>query len=118
MTIPSDYRDIVQMLAAKTDEGKVHWRRDTFELGVELEDTKFSLWAGNDEHTEVPFVAFALHGSNGATLDSWYVEEGDDHYSLMHRFYTAAKRHAAGVPQKLKSIKELLAKTDTVGKRN
>lgn len=115
MPIPTDYRDIVAMLAAKTAEGNVHWRKDRYDLSVVLENAKFSIWAGNDEQSELPFVSFALHDTNGSTIDSWYVEEGESDYSKMHQLYMSAKRHAAGVPDKLREIKNLLASTREIG---
>ena len=116
MSIPTDYRDIVVVLADKTEQGSVHWRQDKFDIGVSFEGTKFALWAGNDEHTDEPFVAFALQDENGVTLDSWYVEEsyGTD-FTMVQRLYKAAKRHAAGVPEKLRALKAKIATAKEIG---
>lgn len=116
MPIPSDYRDIVTMLLTKTDQGLVQWRRDRFDTTVSIDGSRFSIWAGNDEHSEEPFVAFALQDAKGSTLDSWYVEEqeGSD-YVLMLRLYSGAKRHASGVPDKLRVLREKIANSKIVG---
>lgn len=116
MSIPSDYADIVQMLLAKTDSGNVHWRKEKFDISVAIDGSRFSLWAGNDENSEEPFVAFALQDENGTTLDSWYVEENEGSaYAVMHRLYIAAKRQAHGVPSKLKQLRDKLAAAKEVG---
>jgi hypothetical protein len=116
MPIPNDYHEIVNMLANKTDKGAVHWRSEKFDVSVVFDGARFAIWAGNDEHSEEPFVAFALQDSSGSTLDSWYVEEdeGSD-YTLMHHLYKAAKRHAMGVPTKLKQLRDSLAAAEEVG---
>lgn len=117
MPIPIDYREIITMLLHKTDNGLVYWRKGKFvAASVLFEEATFSLWAGNDEHTEEPFVAFALQDEDGATLDSWYVEQNDGtDYTLMHRLYTAAKRHIAGVPEKLRALREKIEHNKEVG---
>jgi hypothetical protein len=116
MSIPADYRDIVVALLDKTDQGAVHWRQDKFDIGVSFEGSKFSLWAGHDDNTEEPFVAFALQDDKGATLDSWYVEEHDGtDYTMVHRLYQSAKRHAAGVPEKLRALREKIAAAKEIG---
>jgi hypothetical protein len=115
MQIPNDYREIVNMLAEKTESGKVHWRKEKFDISVAIEKSRFSIWAGNDEHTERGFVAFALQDSKGATVDSWFVEEGDDDYPLMQRFHGAAKRHALGVPAKLRQLAESISNASEIG---
>lgn len=116
MPIPADYQDIVNQLVKKTEHGAVYWRQDKFGIRVGFESSQFSLWAGDDEHTGEPFVAFALQDQDGSTIDSWYVEEheGQD-YSVMYQLFTAAKRHAAGVPEKLRALRAKLAEADKIG---
>ena len=115
MPIPSDYRDIVVSLLEKTDTGHVHWKRERFGIEVEVENSKFTLWAGTDENSDEAFVAFSLNEANGATLDSWYVDENDEDYDLMRRFFAAAKRYAHGIPQRLSSLKESIENLGYVG---
>lgn len=117
MSIPNDYREIVLMLIDKTDRGLVHWRKDKFGIVVSVDSSRFSIWGGNDEHSEEPFVAFGLHDGPGNTIDSWYVEENEgSDYNLMHRLYQGAKRYANGVPEKLKFLKDKIATSEEIGK--
>jgi len=105
------------MLVDKTEDGRVHWRKEKFGIAVNIDSAKFSIWGGNDENSEEPFVAFGLHDDPGNTIDSWYVEENEgSDYSLMHRLYQGAKRHASGVPEKLKLLKEKIAASKEIGK--
>jgi hypothetical protein len=116
MPIPNEYREVVNLLSDKTDDGLVHWRSEKFDVSVVFEGSRFALWAGNDENSEEPFVAFALQDLSGTTLDSWYVEghEGID-YTRMHNFYKSAKRHALGLPDKLRKLRESLASAKEIG---
>ena len=116
MPIPNDYRDIVDMLLKKTDEGNVYWNNEKFDISVSIDGSRFGMWAGNDENTEEPFVSFGLQDSKGVTLDSWFVEENEgSDYTLMLRFYQAAKRHAAGVPNKLEQLRRSIASSERIG---
>lgn len=116
MAIPNDYREIVKLLVEKTNEGQVNWRTDRFNIFVFFEGARFIMWAGTDENTDEPFVAFGLGDRSGATLDSWYVDEHDKpDYSIMFDLYKSAKRYAAGVPDKLKKLKEGLASSNAIG---
>jgi hypothetical protein len=117
MPIPSDYRDIVASLLTKTDNGRVHWTRGRFGIEVEVEKSIFTLWAGTDENSEQAFVAFSLNDANGSTLDSWYVDENDEDYDLMRRFFAAAKRYAHGIPQRLSFLKESIASLGYIGQK-
>lgn len=117
MPIPNDYHQIVSMLIDKTEAGLAHWRQDRFDISVSVGGSKFSIWAGTDEHSEEPFVAFALHDEKGATIDSWYVEENEGpQYHLMHRLYKSAKRRASGVPERLQLLAQKIASSEEIGK--
>ena len=109
MPIPNDYREIVSMLSEKTEEGVLGWKDTTLHILVEINESQFRLWAGLDEHSEEPFVAFGLFDMEGKALDSWYVDESDHDYPSVYRLYRAAKRHAAGVPALLKSLAEQIS---------
>lgn len=104
MPIPADYRDIVSVLAAKTDDGVLNWTDNSLQVSVEVNASVFRLWAGVDEQTDEGFVAFGLFDNSGKVLDSWYLDESDQEYQVVHRLFTAARRHAAGVPTLLKDL--------------
>jgi hypothetical protein len=116
MPIPNDYQDIVDTLLEKSSNGQAHWKRGQYGVEIEIDDARFSIWGGNDEHTGEAFVAFALNDASGVTLDSWYVDERDSGYDQMRLLFAAAKRYADGIPQRLKGIREQLAKATSIGK--
>jgi len=115
MPIPKDYRDLLNALVGMTDEGRVNWRADSTGVEVVVDDSKFAVWAGTDERTDEGFVAFALQDLTGKTVDSWYVDDGDEHYDLMNVFFLSAKRQALGVPDRLAKLKDSILKSTTVG---
>lgn len=116
MAIPNEYIEIVKLLVEKTKEGQVNWRSDRFSIYVFFEGARFIMWAGNDENTDEPFVAFALGDKKGATLDSWFVEGREvSDYSIMFELYKSAKRYAAGVPDTLKKLREGLTSSNAIG---
>ena len=115
MAIPAEYKDIIEMLAIATDEGRVNWAATQFGLEVALASSKFALKAGSDVSGKGEFVSFALSDTNGKTLDIWLVKEGSEEYRLMHGMYMAARRKALGVPQRLDSIREEFKKSHIIG---
>ncbi|TYC60720.1 hypothetical protein ETQ85_04800 [Zoogloea oleivorans] len=115
MPIPKDYKDIVTALFEKTNAGRVNWKNSRFGIEVKVDKSKFKLWSGTDENTDEAFVAFALNDLNGSTMDSWYVDEGDADYDQMTLLFSAAKRYANGVPQRLSELKNVILKLDFLG---
>lgn len=115
MPIPSDYRDIVKTLLERTEMAEVNWQTTKFGVEVPIDGSKFNLWAGTDENTEEPFVSFGLADAHGNPLDTWFVDAGDTDYELVDRLFQAAKRHALGVPQRLKQLREILKKSSVIG---
>lgn len=117
MPIPTDYQEIISTLADKTDAGLVHWQSDRFTtISVTFDSSRFKLWSGNDEHTNEPFIAFALQTEDGQPLDSWYVEEGEgEPCTRMHLFLRAATRYVRGVPATLKRLREKMALAESIG---
>lgn len=109
MPIPNDYREITATLAEKTEQGVLSWKADNLHISVKIDDSKFSLWAGNDERTDEPFVAFGLFDSNDKIIDSWFVDESDNDYTEVYRLYKAAQRHANGVPVLLRNLADRLS---------
>ncbi|HEY0491261.1 MAG TPA: hypothetical protein VGD30_17255 [Telluria sp.] len=115
MPIPTEYRDIVKTLDTKTTEGNVNWRKDKYDISVTVDKSKFSLWAGNDEHTDEPFVALGLYDANGSVVDSWFVDQSDRDYTEMYHLHKSASRHALGVPGRLKELEGLISQMKIVG---
>lgn len=109
MPIPTDYREVVDSLVMKTREGDLAWKKEKFALGLTIDKSKFSIWAGNDEYSEEPFVAFGLYESNGAAIDSWFVDQSDTDYFTMNELYKSANRQALGVPKRLKALNALIS---------
>jgi hypothetical protein len=115
MSIPKDYKELLQSIAGMTDDGRVKWKSDGHSVELKLENDRLFLWAGTDERTEDGFVSFALRDLSGNTLDTWYVDAGSVDYDFMNRLYLAAKRLALGIPSRLASIRESIAKSKTLG---
>lgn len=115
MPMPKDYREIVKALSSKTEEGNVGWRKDKYAVSVTVDNTKFSLWAGNDETLDVPFVAFGLSDPQGAAIDTWFVDESDDDYPEIFQLYQSASRYAQGVPARLKQLAGLISELKVIG---
>lgn len=109
MPIPTDYREIVKSLTTKTNEGDIAWKKDKFSLALAIDKSKFSLWAGNDEYSDEPFVAFGLYDKDSTVIDSWSVDQSDSDYSTMNQLYKSANRQALGVPQRLKALNALIS---------
>lgn len=106
MSIPDEYKDIVDMLAAATTEGRVKWVATKYDVQVAVSGSRFSLWTGNDANRKRDFVALALSDNDGKPLDAWQVDESSTEYDFMHDLYNRARRKALEVPQRLASIRE------------
>ncbi|MES2756909.1 MAG: hypothetical protein V4693_06015 [Pseudomonadota bacterium] len=106
MPIPNDYRSIVAALIEKTQKSELDWFLDSLHTSVKVDESKFSIWSGNDERNDEPFVAFGLSNAKQAfggqfmtkMIDSWYVDETDPDYASVYELYRAAQRYANGVP--------------------
>jgi len=109
MPIPNDYHEIITTLFEKTEQGVLSWKTESLHVSVVIDKSKFSLWAGDDERTEEPFVAFGLYNNINKLLDSWFLDESDTDYSKVYRLYKAAQRQANGVPTLLKNLAESLS---------
>lgn len=107
--IPKDYRDLLNDLYRMTDDGRASWKADQHSVEIVIDDNKFILWAGTDERTEEGFVSFALRDLAGNTLDTWYVDAASGDYDFMNSLFLAAKRHAYGIPDRLKVIRARIA---------
>lgn len=118
MPIPNDYKEIIKALTGKTEEGNVGWRKDKYTISVTVDNTKIALWAGNDENSDVPFVAFGLYGPHGAVMDTWYIDESDGDYAQVFQLYQSAHRHAQGVPARLKQLAGLISELKFIGSPN
>lgn len=117
MPIPVDYEDIIQSLTTNTEAGHLNWTSNVFGYKAEIANSQFSTWAGNDEETDVPFVAFALNDLSGNTLDTWFIEPYDDDYERMRIFHALAKRHALQIPDRLAKIKTALKEMEVSTKK-
>ncbi len=108
MPIPADYTAIVSALSQKTSEGALTWQKNPYNVSAHVDDSKFSLWGGNDESSDKPFVAFTLGNAEGV-VDSWYVDESDADYKEVLDLYKSANRQALGAPVRLKELADRIA---------
>lgn len=117
MPIPKDYRDILNNLAAMSDDGRVKWKSAPFGVEVAVKESKFVLWAGTDEETDRPFVSCSLQNHAGKTLDSWFVDAGDADFDFMNRLHGAAKRQAMGITKILAELRDVIESSSVVGEQ-
>ena len=108
MPIPIDYVGVIEQLEESTLAHILEWKNQKFGFETAIANSKFSIWAGDDGDTGIPFVAFAMLDESGNTLDSFYVEPDDDDYETMRLFFSMAKRYALKIPSRLESVKKAL----------
>jgi len=109
MPVPSSYRDTIAALRAPTASGDVAWKTHEHGFVAEIAGSRIRLWDGIHEETSVDFIAFGLLDQNGKTLDSWYIDDGDEDYLPMTRLLIDARRTALGVPDRLNAILSALS---------
>lgn len=115
MPIPNTYKEIIEMLDAATQDGRVRWKKsNTGGVAVSVPPSRFEVWAGTDDQNGRAFVAFGMREGR-ELVDNWFVEERDEDYELMSELYQNAKRQAFGVTEKLQGLKDLLGKQGPVG---
>jgi hypothetical protein len=117
MPIPNTYKEIIEMLDAATQGGRVRWKKSNTAgttVSVSVPPSLFEIWAGIDDQNDRAFVAFGIREGR-SLVDNWFIEEGDAEYKLMSELYQSAKRQAFGVTEKLQGLKDLLGKQGPVG---
>lgn len=115
MSIPSDYRDIIQGLLSATAESRVNWYIDRHDVQVRLQDVIVKLWSGTDEQTDRPFVSFALSDLKGKIIDTWFLDDGTEDYNIVFKLNSDARRKALGIPQKLDNLRAQLMEGGMIG---
>jgi hypothetical protein len=119
MPIPKEYREIIKDLKSASDEGRVNWSTDRFNVSVQISESIIEIWGGEDSETERPFVSCSLKNagfrSRDNALDTWFVEEGDPDYLLLFELYMNAKRQGLGIPGKLLEISKALKSSKKIG---
>jgi hypothetical protein len=113
--IPTEYSDIINILLEAAREGRVRWQGGRYAAVVSVSGSQFAIWAGTDEETGDPFVAFALQDPQGESLDNWYVDQGDVGYEVMRELHQRARRQTQGIPQRLESLKKALKSSKVIG---
>jgi hypothetical protein len=97
--IPSTYRDLVDLLARKSEEGAVCWR-GTNTIGrytVLLGDVTYEVEDAYDENSGKMLI-FRVRGDRGRSVDGFNVEELEsDDWELMAKLYEMARRAVARV---------------------
>jgi hypothetical protein len=117
MTIPSDYRDICKMLLDATNDDRVSWKIKGTTLTVLLPEFNLEIWSGTDEADENEFVAIGLRDPlSRKFFDNWHIEEGDDDFKMMAELFSAARRRAHRIPEKLEAFRTLLRTEQRIGK--
>jgi len=116
MPIPSEYRDICDMLLKATNAGRVNWITKEGDFKVILPEYTFIIWSGTDEESNKEFVAVSLKlPGDRKSIDNWYVEEGDVDFEKLTELVGKARRYAHRVPEKLDSFRKLLKGLAKIG---
>lgn len=114
MAIPKDYQEIIEILAAATDEGRVRWVASRFDVAVTVSGSKFSLSADRQENGR-GYVTFALFDRDGRGLDAWHVDEGEEAYGYMRQLCATARRQALNIPQRLSRLRDEIKTSAMIG---
>lgn len=118
MPVPLQYRDLMADLEKATSAGEVEWNVDKAgtSVFVELGENVLKLYAGEDEDSG-SFVSATLMlpsefqkttPGRRASLDHWYLDEGDEDYQRIYNLIMAANRKAKGIDQRLEQMRRLL----------
>jgi hypothetical protein len=114
MPIPSNYRDICEMLINASDAGRVNWLEEGDTLVVRLPDYNLNLWSGEEEGRRFIALGLKTPGQKGL-IDNWYVDEGDEDFAALQRLWGAARHNSHRVAQKLDELRRLLQSADKIG---
>jgi hypothetical protein len=94
----------------------VKWFEKGGSFVVRLPEFDVAIWSGTDERDEVRFVAMGLKDpKERGYLDDWYIQAGEIDFVKLDELYSAARRLAGRVSQKLDELERLLRRGDVVG---
>ncbi len=115
MPIPSEYREICEMLVTATKDGRIAWiEKDGFFI-VRLPDYSLEMWSGTDEN-ETAFVAIGLRDPKERRFfDNWFVADGDADFDMMQALASTVRRQTGQIPQKLDSLRRQLMNGGKIG---
>lgn len=114
MPIPSNYRDICEMLIKASDAGRVNWLEEGDTHVVRLPDYNLNLWSGEEEGRSFIALGLKTPGQKGL-IDSWYVDEAEEDFEVLHRLLGAARHSSSRVAQKLDELRKLLQGDGKIG---
>jgi hypothetical protein len=117
MPIPKEYREVCEMLLNATEDDRVIWVAEGGNVAVHLPDFSLVMWAGTDDQSNKGFVGMGLRAAKESReqIDNWYIEEGEEEFTLMTRLYGSARRYTGGVAQNLTVLRDLLNSGKRVG---
>jgi hypothetical protein len=114
--IPEGYRDILVTLSERSEAGEVRWLPTAGDSQFIINFSyKFSLTVAEAAYQGNPFYRFTLRGSDGATIDTFDVDLGDDDYGLAQELYALARRAALEIDKALSEIQRAITNPDGVG---
>lgn len=114
MPIPSNYRDICEMLIKASDAGRVNWLEEGDTFVVRLPEYNLNLWSGEEEGRSFIALGLKTPGLKGL-IDSWYVDEGEEDFGVLQRLLGAASHNSHRVAQKLDELRKLLKGDGKIG---
>lgn len=115
--IPDEYEEVVQLLLARTREGKINWSTSgsSGEYAVRFNDFVLTVTQGRGyEHEH--WVGIRLYDEAGQKIDNMAVTEHEEGYKLLQTLYENARRKAKRIDEALETIKQKLETGKVVGR--
>ncbi len=115
MVTPDKYREIARGLLAKTQAGQANWKQvvaDPHDFLLTLPQSKVDVRYLSPA-TEVDRVRLQLCRTDGVSVGTWEVEEGDEDWDLARELYHTVERSVVGWDKVLEDVEQFL-KSETV----
>lgn len=114
MSIPNEYRNVLQLLLQASKQARVRWQEDAAErFFVALE--KFSVRV-REWFTEVDaYVVVELINARGEEMDRFTVSKQDADYETVSSLCRAAQHSARNIDEAIRQLEEELSTDGTIG---
>jgi len=97
--IPESYRELIDKLSRRTNDGKVNWKSTSHEgtFIVDFREFSLSIMSGYDSEENESFVRFTILNSAGQELDYFLVTERESRWLFAYNLYSEARRKARNI---------------------
>lgn len=118
--IPERYKELVQKLSQRTNDGKVNWKSTSDEKTFIIDFREFSLSISSyySRRDSSEYVNFQILDSDGEVIDYFNVSEGDTEWFLSHELYSESRRKARGIDLVIGDITKELESGGLVGEED